>query len=139
MNNETHAVPELLPLGGEVESKMIKLAVELANRRPLRHLQGLCEREKSIPTEKLIEYVEMSGDTLAAIAIDIRNSVDGHRFQLATAQVAIENLKAELARSESDSREQRAEIDQIKARNSELEAMRCAARNDEHCLPDSDL
>lgn len=143
------AAPQPPALGGELESKLIKLAAELANRRPLRPLQDICERQKSISTAKLIEAVEMCGDTLAAIALDIRKCVDASRARLAPLQAEIESwkacyeeasdkhsaaytesnaladqvadLKAELAWQETDNKMQAAEIDQIKARCDELE------------------
>ncbi|MEE5138719.1 hypothetical protein V2J83_24780 [Pseudomonas alliivorans] len=79
-------------LGGEPESKLIKLAAELASRRPIRSLQDLCDRQKSVSTAKLIEDVEMCGDFLAAIAVDIRHCVEASRARLAPLQAEIERL-----------------------------------------------
>lgn len=98
------AAPQPPALGGEPESKLIKLAAELANRRPLRQLQDLCDRQKSISTAKLIEDVEMCGDTLAAIALDIRNCADASRAHLAPLQAEIERLTDSLANHDSVSK-----------------------------------
>lgn len=145
------AAPQPPALGGEHQSKLLKLAANLANRRPLRPLQDLCERQSSIKTSRLIEYVEMCGDTLAAIALDIRNHTDACRAPL-LAEIASERelrrelgvrvhqlkdelkdvaqLKAEIERLKSEAEENHKErevicanYDQLKARNAELEGL----------------
>ncbi|MEE5046272.1 hypothetical protein V2J81_23220 [Pseudomonas alliivorans] len=133
--------PQPPALGGEHQSKLLKLAANLANRRPLRPLHDLCERQSSIKTSRLIEYVEMCGDTLAAIALDIRNHTDACRAPL-LAEIASERelrrelgvrvhqlkdelkdvaqLKADLAERWEQIAELNSEIVKLKARNDEL-------------------
>lgn len=68
----------------------MSLAAELAARRPLRPLEDLCQRQKSVTTSRLLESVEMCGDTLAQIAYEIRQAYD-------KMQATIEQQAAELA------------------------------------------
>lgn len=110
------AAPQPPALGGEPESKLIKLAAELASRRPIRSLQDLCDRQKSVSTAKLIEDVEMCGDFLAAIAIDIRHCVEASRAHLAPLQAEIESRTKAQNILVGRLKEVEQECDQLKAR-----------------------
>lgn len=117
------AAPQPPALGGEPESKLIKLAAELSSRRPIRSLQDLCDRQKSVSTAKLIEDVEMCGDFLAAIAIDIRHCVEASRAHLAPLQAENKRLELMVAQYDHDTDHLYRERDQLKARNAELERL----------------
>ncbi|MEE5085106.1 hypothetical protein V2J74_10075 [Pseudomonas alliivorans] len=116
------AAPQPPALGGEHQSKLLKLAANLANRRPLRPLQDLCERQSSIKTSRLIEYVEMCGDTLAAIALDIRNHTDACRAPLLAEIASERELRRELGVRVHQLKDELKDVAQLKARNAELES-----------------
>jgi hypothetical protein len=56
-------------------SALMRIAADLANRRPLSRLQRICEGTGKISIENLSEDVDKCGDLLAGIALDIRRAI----------------------------------------------------------------
>ena len=53
----------------------MKIAADLACRKPLNQLNQVCETQSRISSESLHEYLDKAGDLMAGIALDIRHAI----------------------------------------------------------------
>ena len=56
-------------------SPLMKIAADLANRKPLRQLYQICETQGRISADSLHEHLDKAGDLLAGVALDIRRAI----------------------------------------------------------------
>lgn len=56
-------------------SVLMKIAADLASRKPLRQLYRICETQGRISSESLHEHLDNAGDLLGDIALDIRKAL----------------------------------------------------------------
>ncbi|MAB96981.1 MAG: hypothetical protein CMK71_02790 [Pseudomonadaceae bacterium] len=123
-------------------ARTMQILASLANRRPLRTLEAICEKQRQISTRKLDDHLELIGDELAGFAFNLRQdydqlSADNRRLEaevkrLQAAAQEVERLEAEISeqwrmRRELDAQndtnkaviaEIRAELSQLKSRQS---------------------
>lgn len=61
---------------------LIKVAVDLATRRPLHAIDELCDNQKQVSSARLYDMVELAGDDLAGYAVQIKQAVDDLNAQV---------------------------------------------------------
>ena len=57
-------------------ARTMQILASLANRRPLRTLEAICEKQRQISTRKLDDHLELIGDELAGFAFNLRQDYD---------------------------------------------------------------
>jgi len=90
-----HAIQGAAPVVERQDgSALMKIAADLANRKPLRQLYLACEHQGRINTDSLHEHLDKCGDLLAGIALDIRRAITAPP-ELAELQATIARLQRE--------------------------------------------
>ena len=79
-------------------ARTMQILASLANRRPLRTLEAICEKQRQISTRNLSEHLELIGDELSGFAFNLRQDYD---------QLSADNrrLEAELKRLQAAAQE----------------------------------
>lgn len=83
------------------DARIMEILAALAQRKPLRGIQIVCETQHQISTRKLEQYLELAGDDLAGYAFKLRQDFDAMRQRAEAAELelsGINNAKQELAR-----------------------------------------
>ena len=80
----------------ESVSTLIKVAADLAARRPLHAIDALCDNQKQVSSARLYDMVEASGDTLAAYAVEIRQAADALTAQRANFMRFLDQLSYDI-------------------------------------------
>ena len=73
--DELTAEIERLKGGQGDASTLMKIAADLACRKPLNQLYQVCETQSRIGSESLHEHLDKAGDLMAGIALDIRRAI----------------------------------------------------------------
>lgn len=121
-HDELRALLAALVVERQDDSALMKIAADLANRKPLRQLYLVCERQGRISTDSLHEHLDKCGDLLAGIALDIRRSITAPP-ELAELQATIAQLESKLNNAINLDFERRAEIDRLKGGQGEPQVM----------------